>query len=134
METITITEAQKQILSNHAESENPNEACAIIFGTRREENFSVEKIFLTENTEKSPVNFTISAEQILEADKIERDSSLKIIGIFHSHPNSQAFPSETDKKFMDLNPVIWIIYSGVSKEFKAFRLESAIKEVRLEII
>lgn len=134
METITLTQFQKQILSNHSESENPNEACAIIFGIKKNENFSVEKIFLTENTEKSPVNFTISAEQILEADKIERESSLKIISIFHSHPNSQAYPSDTDKKFMDLNPVIWIIYSGVSKEFKAFRLESTIKEVRLKII
>jgi len=134
LETITLTQSQKQILSNHAESENPNEACAIIFGTKTADNFLVERIFLTENTEKSPVNFTISAEQILEADKIEKDSSLKIIGIFHSHPNSQAFPSETDKEFMDLNPVIWIIYSGVSKEFKAFRLESTVKEVRLKII
>ena len=134
METITLTQTQKQILCNHAESENPNEACAIIFGTKKDEDFSVEKIFLTENTEKSPVNFTISAEQILEADRMERNLSLKIIGIFHSHPNSQAYPSETDKKYMDLNPVIWIIYSGTSKEFKAFRLESTIKEVRLEII
>ena len=134
METITLTQSQKQILSNHSESENPNEACAIIFGIKKDENFSVEKIFLTENTEKSPVNFTISAEQILEADKIEKESSLKIISIFHSHPNSYAYPSDTDKKFMDLNPVIWIIYSGVSKEFKAFRLESIIKEVRLKII
>jgi len=133
LETITLTQSQKQILSNHAETENPNEACAIVFGTKTDENFKVEKIFLTENTEKSPVNFTISAEQILEANKIEQDSPLKIIGIFHSHPNSQAYPSNTDKKFMDLNPVIWIIYSGVSKEFKAFRLESAIKEVKIEI-
>ena len=134
METITITEYQKQILSNHSELENPNEACAIVFGTKNNENWRVEKIFLTENIEKSPVNFTISAEQILEADNIERRSSLKIIGIFHSHPNSQAYPSNTDKKFMEVNPVIWIIYSGVSKEFKAFRLESTIKEVKLEII
>lgn len=133
MQTITLTKSQKQILSNHADSENPNEACAIVFGTNHNEEYRVEKIFLTENIEKSPINFTISAEQILEADNIERNSSLKIIGIFHSHPNSQAYPSNTDKKFMEVNPVIWIIYSGISKEFKAFRLESTIKEVRLEI-
>jgi proteasome lid subunit RPN8/RPN11 len=81
----------------------------------------------------SPVNFTISAEQRLEADKIERESELKIIGIFHSHPNSEAYPSDTDKKFMDLNPGVWVIFSGVSKNFRAYVLESEIKEIPIEL-
>lgn len=134
MQKIILTKSQKQILAHHSDAEKPNESCAILFGTQNEQSSKVEKIFLTENIEKSPVNFTISAEQILEADKIERESPMKIIGIFHSHPNSNAFPSETDKKFMGLNPVIWLIYSGTSKDFKGFVLDSEIKEVKLEII
>ena len=134
LQEITLTESQKQTLVNHSNSEEPNEACALLLGRQLDNNYKVEKIFLTENLEKSPVNFTISAEQILEADKMEKELHMKIIGIFHSHPNSKAFPSETDKKFMELNPVVWIIYSCVSKEFKGFFSDPEIKEIKLEII
>ena len=123
MEKITLTEEQKQILLEHAENEIPNESCAILFGSENENMATVEKIFLTKNIEESPVNFTISPEQRLEADKIEREAGLKIVAIFHSHPNSEAHPSNTDKKFMELNPEVWIILSGISKQFKAFTLE-----------
>jgi proteasome lid subunit RPN8/RPN11 len=127
-----LTKLQQQILSNHADKEKPNESCAILFGEEDKRKYNVLKIFLTKNMAKSPVNFTISAEQRLEADKIERESRLKIIGIFHSHPDSKAYPSNTDKKFMDLNPVVWIIFSGISNEFKAYILESEISEIPIE--
>ena len=133
MQKIILTESQKQLLSNHADDEKPNESCALLFGTENEGKIKVEKVFLTKNIEESPVNFTISAEQRLEADKMERELGLKIIGIFHSHPNSEAVPSNTDKKFMELNPVVWIIFSGISKDFKAFVLESEISEIPIEI-
>jgi proteasome lid subunit RPN8/RPN11 len=127
-----LTDSQKQILSKYSENEKPNEACAILFGKESKEKYNVERIFLAKNIDQSPVNFTISAEQRLEADKIERESELKIIGIFHSHPNSKAYPSKTDKKFMNLNPVAWVIFSGISSEFKAYILESEILEIPIE--
>lgn len=133
MQKIILTKSQQQLLSNHADNETPNESCAILFGTEDEKEIKVEKIFLTKNIEKSPVNFTISAEQRLEADKMERELELKIIGIFHSHPDSQAYPSSTDKKFMELNPVIWIIFSGTSRDFKAYVLEAKILEIQIKI-
>ena len=132
MQKIILTQAQKQILSNHAENEKPNESCAILFGTDDKEEVKVEKVFLTKNIDQSPVNFTISAEQRLEADKMERELRLKIIGIFHSHPDSKAYPSNTDKKFMELNPEVWIIFSGISKDFKAYVLEPEILEIPIE--
>jgi len=132
LQKIILTEAQKQILSNHADNEKPNESCAILFGTDNEEEIKVEKVFLTKNIDQSPVNFTISAEQRLEADKMERELQLKIIGIFHSHPDSKAYPSDTDKKFMELNPEVWIIFSGISKDFKAYVLEQEISEIPIE--
>ena len=132
MQKIILTQAQKQILSNHAENEKPNESCAILFGTDNKKEVKVEKVFLTKNIEQSPVNFTISAEQRLEADKMERELRLKIIGIFHSHPDSKAYPSNTDKKFMELNPEVWIIFSGISKDFKAYILEPEILEIPIE--
>jgi proteasome lid subunit RPN8/RPN11 len=133
LQKIILTELQKQILSNHADKERPNESCAILFGTEKDGKSKVEKVFLTKNIDQSPVNFTISAEQRLEADKMEKELQLKIIGIFHSHPDSKAYPSSTDKKFMDLNPVVWVIFSGLLKDFKAYILESEISEIPIEI-
>ncbi|MDX1441980.1 MAG: M67 family metallopeptidase [Nitrosopumilaceae archaeon] len=131
MEKLIITEQQKKILFDHSEKEKPNESCAILFGTENEKETIVKKIFLTKNIEKSPVNFTISPEERLEADKIEKESGLKIVAIFHSHPNSEAIPSITDKKFMELNPEIWVILSGLSKQLKAFTIK---KEIFVEVI
>ena len=89
-------------------------------------------LFLTENIEKSPVNFTISNKQLIEGYEIAEERGIEVIGIFHSHPNSDAYPSNTDKEFMQSNPVAWIIYSGINKNFRAYLLETDIVEIAIE--
>ena len=128
MQKIILKQSEREILSQFSENQKPNESCAILFGKDNQ----VLDIFLTENIEDSPVNFTISNEQLIEAYKIAEDKKIEVIGIFHSHPNSEAFPSNTDKKFMQSNPVVWIIYSGINKNFKAFILESDSIEIPIE--
>ena len=128
MQKIILKQSDKKLLSQYSENQKPNEACAILFG----KNNKVLDIFLTENIEESSVNFTISNEQLIEGYKIAEDKKMDIIGIFHSHPNSDAFPSNTDKKFMQSNPVAWIIYSGINKNFRAFILESDSVEIQIE--
>ena len=63
--------------------------------------------------------------------KIAEQKKMDVIGIFHSHPNSDAFPSSTDKKFMESNPVVWVIYSGINKNFRAHILESDSVEIQI---
>jgi len=87
---------------------------------------------LTKNIEESSINFTISNEQLIEGYRIAEEKKVEVIGIFHSHPNSDTYPSNTDKKFMHSNPVVWIIYSGINKDFKAYFLESDIIEIPIE--
>ena len=125
MQKIILSQTDKKILAEYSENQKPNESCAILFG----KNDRVLDLFLTENIEESPVNFTISNNQLIEGYKMAEDKGLDVVGIFHSHPNSDAFPSNTDKKFMQSNPVVWIIYSGINKNFRAFVLESDIIEI-----
>jgi len=132
LQKIIITEAQKKILINHSNNEKPNESCAILFGSVKEQVASVKEVFLTKNIEESPVNFTISNEQLIEIYKTAEDRKTDVVGIFHSHPNSEAYPSSTDKKFMQSNPVVWVIYSGVSENFRAYVLESDILEIPVQ--
>lgn len=128
MQKIILSNSYKKILTQHAENEKPNESCAILFG----KDDTVSEVFLTKNIEESPVNFTISNEQLIEGYKIAEEKKIDVIGIFHSHPNSEAYPSNTDKKFMQSNPVAWVIYSEANKDFRAYFLESEIKEILIE--
>ena len=128
LQKIILPQTIKKILTQHAESENPNESCAILYGNGN----IVSDVFLTNNIEQSPVNFTISNEQLIEGYKIAEEKKMDVVGIFHSHPNSEAYPSNTDKKFMQSNPVAWIIYSGINQDFKAYVLESDILEIPIQ--
>ncbi len=129
---IILNDSIKQTLKKHAENYRPNEACALLFGVENDNKVLVKEVFLADNIEKSPVNFTISNEDLIAAYKRAEDKKLDVVGIFHSHPNSEAYPSTTDKEFMYTNPVAWLIFSGTSKEFKAFLLENEIVEIRLD--
>ena len=60
---------------------------------------------------------------------------MKLVGIFHSHPESLAAPSNTDKKFMMLNgEVPWIIFSGLTTDFKAFILKDEVEEIKIRVM
>jgi len=128
LQKIKLSQSDKKVLSEYSENQKPNESCAILFG----KNDQVLDLFLTENIEKSPVNFTISNQQLIEGYRIAEEKKMDVVGIFHSHPDSDAYPSSTDKKFMQSNPVVWIIYSGINKNFRAYLLESDIIEIPIE--
>ena len=129
---ILLPKVFRQSLEQHANVQSPLEACAILFGTSNDKTWETTDIFLTENIDKSEVNFTISKKQLIEGYTIAEDKGLDIVGIFHSHPNSQPSPSNTDIKFMKGNPVPWIIYSGITKEMKAYLLDSDLIQIPIE--
>ena len=122
--SIILSKSYKEELVKYAEAEKPYESCAILVGDETDENWTVNKVILTENTAKSKVTFTISADKEFEVDQIAKESNKEIVCIFHSHPESEAHPSETDKKFMRVNPFPWIIYSGSTGEMNCFVLEN----------
>jgi proteasome lid subunit RPN8/RPN11 len=132
LQKIILSKLQQKILVDHTCKEEPNEACAILYGNKIEEENTVKEIWLTKNSNPSPIEFTLSAEQTWEMDQKRKELNLEIIGIFHSHPKGDAFPSSTDKKFMQHNPYVWIIYSGINKNFRAFILESDSVEIQIE--
>ena len=121
--SIILSENDRQELAKYAEAEKPYESCAILVGNETDENWTVKEVVLTENTAKSKVTFTISPDKEFEVDQKAKESNMEIVCIFHSHPESEAQPSETDKKFMRVNPFPWMIYSGTTKEMNCFVLQ-----------
>ena len=132
MEFIVLAQKEKNKLVTHAISEQPNESCAMLFGKKVGDNWNVKEVFLTQNIDDSQTNFTISPEELLKGYQIAEKNQLEVVGIFHSHPNSDAIPSNTDKKFMQNNPVPWIIFSGVNNDLKAYLLDSDVIEIPIK--
>ena len=132
MESIVLAQKEKDKLVTHAISEQPSESCAMLFGKRVGDNWNVKEVFLTQNIDDSQTNFTISPEELLKGYQIAEKNQLEVVGIFHSHPNSDAIPSNTDKKFMQNNPVPWIIFSGVNNDLKAYLLDSDVIEIPIK--
>jgi len=133
LESIVLTQKEKDKLVTHAIDEQPSESCAMLFGKKVGDNWNVKEVFLTQNIDDSQTNFTISPEELLKGYQIAEKNQLEVVGIFHSHPNSVAIPSNTDKKFMQNNPVPWIIFSGVNNDLKAYLLDSTIIEIQIKI-
>jgi len=129
---IKISESLRKNLELHANEQNPYEACAILLGNKDEKIWEATEIFLTENIEKSEINFTVSNEQLLEGYKMAEENGLDVVGIFDSHPKSLPSPSNTDIKFMKGKPIPWIIYSGLTKEMKAYILDSEIIQILIK--
>ena len=132
MESVVLAQKEKDKLVTHAISEQPSESCAMLFGKKVGDNWNVKEVFLTQNIDDSQTNFTISPEELLKGYQIAEKNQLEVVGIFHSHPNSDAVPSNTDKKFMQNNPVPWIIFSGVNNDLKAYLLDSNVIEIPIK--
>ena len=72
----------------------PDEACGLLGG--RPESGQVEKCYLTRNAAASAKLYTVEPRDHLHADLDAERSGLEIMGVFHSHTHSDAYPSPTD--------------------------------------
>tara|TARA_B100002049_G_scaffold193885_1_gene151144 strand:- start:43 stop:498 length:456 start_codon:yes stop_codon:yes gene_type:complete len=145
MEEILLNQKQVDVLMQHSEKSGVSESCAMLFGIHSNQQWNVKEVFLTRNSygnntgNGSPeTNFIISPEQLLEGYQFAEKKQLELVGVFHSHPNSAASPSNTDKKYMKVNGDIpWIIFSGLNTDLRAFMLEENMedmKEIKIEIM
>jgi len=130
---IVFSKNHIDILRKHAKEKEPNESCAILFGKNENARFLTKDVFLTRNMEQSPISFTISNDDLIKAYEQAERNGLEI-GIFHSHPDSAAYPSTTDQKYMEINPVPWVIFSNITDEFRGYILESAVVPIVVTVL
>ena len=133
MECIVLTQKEKDKLVAHAIEQQPSESCAMLLGKKIGDTWNVKEVFLTQNIDNSQTNFTISPEELLKGYQLAEKMNLELVGVFHSHPNSDATPSDVDRKFMQNNPVPWIIFSGVTNSLKVYLLDSDLVEISIKI-
>lgn len=130
MKTIFLSAAQIRKLEGIAKDALPNESCAFLLG----HNDKVREILEVRNSDESPVTFRIKSTDLLHTYYLAESKGMQVIAIFHSHPTKPR-PSSTDVKFMEINPVVWVIYSTTDGQLKAFIYDDdLVKEVHIKII
>src|ERR1700722_14741242 len=89
-----------QIMVNHAESTYPNECCGVMLGKIDGDSKSVSIATPFENVSvgSQAARYELRPEDLLNADREARRLNLDLIGIYHSHPDCEAYFSETDLK------------------------------------
>ena len=119
---IRIPKSIYDAIVEHAKKESPLECCGILAGKDR----TVKKAFELTNTEKSSVRFLMSPqEQLRVFEELEKES-IGMIAIYHSHPHSISFPSETDVKmafYPEVSSVIISLEERDNPVVKAFRID-----------
>src|SRR3989304_365429 len=81
-----------QTIVVQCKKELPNEACGILAGKDK----TVKKVYSMTNTDRSPSTFFMDAKQQLKVMKEIRNLGLEMLGIYHSHVASLAYPSARD--------------------------------------
>lgn len=84
----------------HARAVYPNECCGAMLGTSSNGTKLVTSALRLENAHQGSqaARYELRAEDLLKADAEARKRKLDVIGIYHSHPDCDAYFSETDLK------------------------------------
>ena len=78
----------------HAYDELPNEACGLLGGDPGMGKAVV--YYPANNVDASSRTYTVDPKDMLRADRDAEARGLVLIGVFHSHTHTEAFPSPTD--------------------------------------
>jgi proteasome lid subunit RPN8/RPN11 len=105
----------------HARDGYPNEACALLAGR----DGSVERVYALPNAEASPTFYVIDSKVQLKVMAEMDDLGLDLVGIFHSHVATEAYPSRTDVELAAYPDAAYLILSLADQDapvLRAFRI------------
>ena len=83
----------------HALTTFPDECCGFLYGTEENDSRIITKIWEVNNSKSGDKKrrFEISAKDYMLAEKFALENNVLLLGIYHSHPNHPAIPSEHDR-------------------------------------
>ena len=100
----------------------PEESCGFLFGHETRNDRAITMTMVAENA--TPFDkycrYEIAPLEYLKAEHFAEQNNLKLLGIYHSHPNQVAIPSEHDRSAAQ--PYFsYVIISIINKKFAAIR-------------
>jgi len=95
---ISIDSEAWDVMASHARGTYPNECCGAMLGRIDGEQKTVTAAVPIENsfTGSQNARYEIRPGDLIAADKAARSRGLELLGIFHSHPDCDAYFSKTD--------------------------------------
>ena len=126
-------EVEARIRAHGAET-YPHECCGALLGKDRVATDGVGEGTLREvwsvfplvnRRDDSPRNrFSVTSEDVMEAEKAARKESMDVVGWYHSHPDHPARPSEFDREhaWPWYSYIIVSVHQGSPQEMTSWRL------------
>jgi len=129
--TIWISSHLAEKIRAHGVETYPHECCGALLG-RDSEGSSQDAVrevlgllTLVNRRDDSPRNrFSVTAEDVLDADKSAQAQGLEVIGWYHSHPDHPARPSQYDRDhaWPWYSYVIVSVQNGAPQDMTSWRL------------
>ena len=97
---IRIAAEPWEVMVAHARRAYPNECCGAMLGSAADGVKAVREALPLENafTGEQDERYELRLEDLLAADRAARERAMELIGIYHSHPDCDAYFSQTDLK------------------------------------
>jgi proteasome lid subunit RPN8/RPN11 len=131
---LILSQAHFSRIVEHARAEAPNEACGLLAG----QGGYVTHVLPATNVAENPlVGYLMDPhDQIRHFQAIE-EKGLDLLGIYHSHPVSPAYPSPTDLSMAYYPEAVYVIISLVRSDnpvLRAFRMvDGQVSEVTFQM-
>ena len=107
---IVLPDVHRAGIVGHVESDRTEECCGLMLGTFADGVKTVAALFPIDNAREDAARhnrFLIGPIEMLRGERHARSLGLDIVGIYHSHPNAPAVPSQFDLDHA------WPVYSYV---------------------
>jgi proteasome lid subunit RPN8/RPN11 len=130
---LRLTRAQADEIVAHAQESYPNECVGLLAGREGR----VLRVYRGRNVDESPYTYRLDDRQLLEILRELDDERLDLLGIYHSHTASDAYPSRTDVARAFYPDAVYVIVSLKDRArpvLRAFRIvDGAVTEEPLEL-
>ena len=125
---VRIEAAVINSMVEHAEQEAPLECCGLLMGRSGR----ITRLRGMQNLARSPIRYEMAPRELFQFFKELRTSGLEHLGIYHSHPSSEAHPSPTDISQAFYPDCIYVILSLLAPGPPSVRAFSIIEGVVAE--
>src|SRR4030042_4441429 len=96
LRTITVSEADMQLMHHEAESHKPEEACGLLIGRMNGFHAVTVRTIPVTNTLHSSTRFRMDGKEQVDAFNRMEMEGLELVGIYNSHPPGPTALSEID--------------------------------------
>ena len=95
---LSISKELAERIRAHGAETYPHECCGALLGRDNEAREILGLFPLINRRDDSPQNrFSVTAQDVLDAEKSARQQGLDVVGWYHSHPDHPARPSAYDR-------------------------------------